>query len=199
MILRNQYYVLRHGHSLANQKKIIVSDIQHGQHAYGLSPVGINQVIQTLENWPYPIPDLIFHSDFKRAAETAGIVADYFNRQAKPTTALRERHFGEFELQDDGHYPLVWKQDEKNLTDSFAQVEQLSAVCEREMALIHTLEQQHSQKKILLVGHGDPLQILLTHFQQKPLSQHRDLTPLMTAEVRKLNGELQSQAELSNA
>ncbi|AKJ43090.1 histidine phosphatase family protein [Pragia fontium] len=189
MSLLNRYYVLRHGHSLANQQKIIVSDIQHGEHRYGLSPLGINQVTHTLVNWPFSIPDMIFHSDFKRTSETAGMVADYFSRPLQPSPALRERHFGEFELQDDAYYPQVWQYDEQQPEHQFGEVESLTSVCEREMALISQLEQQYCQQNILLVGHGDPLQILLSHFLNQPLNQHRTLVPLATAEVRALNPE----------
>lgn len=186
MTLNNNYYVLRHGHSLANQQHIIVSDIRHGQYDYGLSPMGIVQVNQTLASWSVPVPDYILHSDFKRTVETASIAADYFNCDVELSAALRERYFGVFELTDDSHYPLVWQQDQLAADHQFGQVESLQSVCDRQIALLKMLETQMSQKNILLVGHGDPLQILLTYFLNKPLSEHRQLTPLATAEVREV-------------
>ena len=186
MSLHNTYYVLRHGNSLANQQKIVISDIQHGRDAYGLSPWGIAQVVRTLENWPFPKPDIIFHSDFKRTTETAALVSDHLSVPLKPNPALRERYFGDFEKLDDSHYPPVWLHDAEDPEHEFGNVESLESVCARQMAFIKELEQQYNGKHILLVGHGDPLQILLTHFLDKPLNQHRELVHLETAEVRAL-------------
>ncbi|WP_159565791.1 histidine phosphatase family protein [Budvicia diplopodorum] len=189
MSLRNIYYVLRHGHSLANQQKIIISDIEHGRDAYGLSPWGIAQVVRTLENWPFPKPDMIFHSDFKRTVETAALASDHISVPASPSPALRERYFGDFEQLDDSQYELVWQHDIQDPEHEFGEVESLQSVCDRQMDFLQDLEQQYEGKHILLVGHGDPLQILLTHFLDKPLNQHRDLVQLDTAEARRLAPE----------
>ena len=39
-------------------------------------------------------------------------------------------------------------------------------------------------RRILLVSHGDPLQILLTFFNDLPAGQHRDIPHLDVAEIR---------------
>ncbi len=62
-------------------------------------------------------------------------------------------------------------------------VEALSRVASRMQAVIGDWEQQVSGEVILLVSHGDPLQILLTALAGKPLTSHREQTPLAPASI----------------
>eukprot|EP00658_Telonema_sp_P-2_P071224 TRINITY_DN60526_c0_g1_i2.p1 TRINITY_DN60526_c0_g1~~TRINITY_DN60526_c0_g1_i2.p1 ORF type:complete len:102 (+),score=14.53 TRINITY_DN60526_c0_g1_i2:277-582(+) len=70
----------------------------------------------------------------------------------------------------------------------YATVEPLSSVWGRVSALVEDLEAIVVEPStIVLVSHGDTLQITQTAFEDKPLSQHRSLTPLQQAEWRILN------------
>ena len=53
-------------------------------------------------------------------------------------------------------------------------------------ALIVDLERRYSGRDILLVSHGDPLQILQAGFVRIDPSRHRSLPALETAEIRHL-------------
>lgn len=53
-------------------------------------------------------------------------------------------------------------------------------------AFIMDLERRHSGRDILLVSHGDTLQILRAGFLRMSPSQHRSLPELKTAEIRQL-------------
>ncbi|MGD1003317.1 MAG: histidine phosphatase family protein [Minisyncoccia bacterium] len=57
----------------------------------------------------------------------------------------------------------------------------------RVSGLIYDLEDRYVGKNILLVSHGDALQILQTFFENKPSSAHRELRHVQVAEVRKLS------------
>jgi probable phosphoglycerate mutase len=48
------------------------------------------------------------------------------------------------------------------------------------------LEQKYKNKKIILIAHGDALQILQSGFQKICSSKHRSLEHLETAEIREL-------------
>ncbi|MDW7749066.1 histidine phosphatase family protein, partial [Halomonas sp.] len=45
------------------------------------------------------------------------------------------------------------------------------------------LEQRHAGETILLVSHGDPLQILLTALEGRELSRHRERPALTPASI----------------
>ena len=71
-------------------------------------------------------------------------------------------------------------------TDPSTLVESVTQVLDRGLACIRETETAHSGRTILLVSHGDILQILMTAFQGWPPHRHRELPHLDTAEIRKL-------------
>jgi probable phosphoglycerate mutase len=99
---------------------------------------------------------------------------------------LRERYFGDWEGLSCDHYLGVWQQDAVDPMVSRDQVESVAAVANRMQTLIWQTEQQYQNEHILLVSHGDPLQILLTAMAGENLRQHRAIPKLQTAELRVL-------------
>jgi broad specificity phosphatase PhoE len=65
-------------------------------------------------------------------------------------------------------------------------VEPAAAVLDRVTALVAGLERRYSGRDILLVSHGDTLQILEAGFLRLDPTRHRRLPPLATAEIREL-------------
>jgi broad specificity phosphatase PhoE len=57
---------------------------------------------------------------------------------------------------------------------------------QRTSQLISKLERIYKNNKILLVSHGDTLQILQCAFQKQPASKHRTLSHLEVGEIREL-------------
>ncbi|MDQ7731818.1 histidine phosphatase family protein [Halomonas sp. SpR1] len=180
---RNRYLLMRHGHSQANQQGIIVSSPERGIENFGLSEVGEQQLAQLVAEWQWPAPTRVVHSDFLRTTQTAARVATRFSLLPSVDTRLRERYFGELEGQSDARYPSIWALDAEDAEHTEHQVEALSAVAHRMQAVIADLEQQEDDETILLVSHGDPLQILLTALANKPLTQHREQTALLPASI----------------
>jgi len=126
------------------------------------------------------------HSDFLRTTQTAARVAVKFGLVPSVDTRLRERHFGELEGQGDDRYPGVWALDAEDAEHRHYQVEAVSAVASRMRAVIEEWEQQVSGETIMLVSHGDPLQILLTVLANKPLTQHREQQALLPASITQI-------------
>jgi len=194
--LKNRYFAMRHGQSEANMAGIIVSDPQIGCNQYGLTALGQQQVIKSASNTTELNQDtLIISSDFLRAQHTAEITQKILNtlQPIQYSTALRERFFGELNGKNDSQYQMVWDIDQQNPDHQKFNVESANQVVSRVSALIMQLEQQYFDlhknvgQKILLVAHGDVLQLLQTWFQNVPASQHRSLPHLETAEIRCLN------------
>jgi len=187
--LANRYLIMRHGQSLANLQQVIVSHPQNGVDAYGLSELGMIQVRESVQSYPWLDSSLlIVSSDFKRARESAEIAGELLGitNSLLFDQRLRERNFGEWELTSDSAYPLVWAGDEINPDNDEKGVESPNQVMARVTALICEYEQKYAGEVMLLISHGDALQILLTAFSKQDASEHRRQQHLETAEIRAL-------------
>lgn len=183
---KNTYYIMRHGQSEANVAGLIVSDPAIGCHQYGLTSEGQHQVQQAVESFSGSPPTHIICSDFLRTRETAALAAKGF-KLAAPTdeTGLRERFFGTLEGKPDHHYPDVWRADEAGIANEH-NVESVDQVLARGLATLDQLEQTYENQVLLLVSHGDMLQILQTAFAGFAAREHRQLPHHQTAEIKLL-------------
>lgn len=185
-VYHNRYLLMRHGHSEANARHLIISTPANGLAGFGLSPLGHEQLDALLDDWRWPIPTRILHSDFLRTTETAARIADAFRLALQPEPRLRERHFGELEGQADDNYPRVWAHDAGSAEHRAYGVESVASVAARMRGVIASLENALHDETILLVSHGDPLQILLTALEGRLLTQHRAREPLLPASITAL-------------
>ncbi|KAA0010933.1 histidine phosphatase family protein [Billgrantia pellis] len=177
---------MRHGHSQANAQQRIISTPAQGLLAFGLSRQGVQELDTRLADWCWPVPTRILHSDFLRTTETAERVAAHFGLETQPEPRLREREFGQFEGGSDRHYHDVWALDVRNPEHREYGVESVASVAARMQGVIGSLESALRDETILLVSHGDPLQILLTALEGRLLSEHRDREALLPAGVTML-------------
>lgn len=187
--LSNHYFVMRHGHSLANQRGIIVSHPENGVSGFGLSKRGESQVSTAIpRDSLLDTNTMIISSDFKRARESAELIYKILKCETaiRSDVRLRERNFGSLELSDDDNYARVWNMDESNPDNQLLGVESPNKVMRRVSSLIAEYETDFSGKTLLLVSHGDALQILQTAFQKQDASRHRSQQHLETAEIRSL-------------
>ena len=120
--------------------------------------------------------------------------------------ALRERHFGGFELQSHDHYKTVWVEDARDVNwrapakkkgsgdddeegggddGGGEEGESVVDVAARLRDLFARLEAAHSGKNILLVAHGDTLSIATAVARGGGLGKHREHAQ-DTGELRKL-------------
>jgi len=189
--LKNHYFVIRHGKSKANVDEIILSNPDIGTIDYGLVEEGRHQVEKSVKEAKNKgILDsntIIVSSDFTRTKETAEIAKKILeSANSILTPQLRERYFGNWEKKHNRHYHDVWNDDMKDPGHKHNGVESTSEVLDRTTHLIKDLEKQFEGKKILLVSHGDALQILQTGFEKVSSSLHREISHLNVAEIRKL-------------
>ncbi len=181
---------MRHGHSLANQQGIIVSHPDNGCSGYGLSDEGRGQVQASLhQDTGLDATTIIVCSDFSRAVETAAIARQWLGAGPAIETdvRLRERYFGDLELGADSGYAAVWEQDAVNADSDYRQTESPNQVMARVTELIIELEQRYSATCLLLISHGDALQILQTAFARRDVREHRQIEHLHTAEIRRMD------------
>ena len=203
--LANRYHAMRHGQSKANVAGIIVSRIETDRRGdWGLSDLGREQVLEAARACGLPVDTVICSSDFSRARQTAEIVRARLG--APPVlvgAALRERCFGDLEGTATDNYARVWATDEASAGDTAGDgvdagggdadgrdagggVEPAAAVLDRVTALVTDLERRYADRDILLVSHGDTLQILQAGFLRMNPAAHRRLPHLGIAEIRAL-------------
>ena len=144
----------------------------------------------------------IFSSDFTRARETASLFCQQLQHSNIPIytndivlqTKLRERYFGELNGGPDDQYQKVWDVDCTNPNHKEFGVESANSVLERTTRLVVELDEQLSSSseeqtkwKVILVAHGDVLQIMQTGFlRHEDAARHRSLEHLETATIRGL-------------
>jgi glucosyl-3-phosphoglycerate phosphatase len=186
--LANKFSVMRHAQSKANARGIIVSCIDRDRRGdYGLTEHGRQQALAAARGCALPADTLIYSSEFSRARQTAEIVRAHLGApEVVIAEALRERCFGVWEGSAVGSYARVWAADQADPVHADGNVEPAAAVLDRVTALIAELERRHFGRDILLVSHGDPLQILQAGFWGVDPARHRALPYLGTAEIRQL-------------
>jgi probable phosphoglycerate mutase len=103
---------------------------------------------------------------------------------------LRERYFGEWNGKSDSHYQDVWNHDIHDANHQEYGCESVKSVVRRTSDLILDIEQELQEQpqscQVILVAHGDVLQILQTAFWKLDGRVHRSLDHLETATVREL-------------
>ena len=186
--LNNKYYLMRHGQSTANKQGLIVSAPDNALNDYGLTLRGANQVLDAAINTRLNTNTIIVSSDYKRAIETANIMHSVLGIKTPviKESLLRERFFGDWELSDHNNYNEVWKQDLINPASSSNKVESVDETLKRACKAIEKLETLYCDKTILLVGHGDVLQILGAYYQNISPRFHRSLNSIGNADIRSL-------------
>ena len=197
MKLRNTYYALRHGTSEANERGIVISHPENGVVGWGLTAAGAAACREQLRPGQPGLPEfapertLVLSSDFRRASETAVIFCELHGLAPFVTDiALRERHFGTLEMGPVAGYDEVWERDQKGPDHGHAGAESTEWVARRVAGVIERVEHRHAETTVVLVSHGDPLQILETVMLGVPSHRHRERAHLQNAELRLLPGAI---------
>ncbi|KAF9339521.1 hypothetical protein BGZ91_005657 [Linnemannia elongata] len=146
----------------------------------------------------------ILTSPFQRTLNTASIIKSQFRTFFTPlqdtitlelgltiTQDLRERFFGEFEMRtpSDDLYNQVWAADAQNPFHELFGVESVVDVTRRVTDVIRSQEERQEEQEgeevwVVLVSHGDSLQILQTAMRGWSGDRHRQLEHLETANWR---------------
>ncbi len=186
----NKYFVARHGQAESNVAKILNGDInkvnpltETGRNMSFLSGKELN------ENF-----DMIFCSPFQRTKETAQAMAEASGFDVSKIITderLREVFFGSFEGMSIEKYHEFYKKAEDYFTTAFDGGESQKDIYKRVGDFIYELEQKYSDKKILIVTHGDPsmaLSLICDGFsRQNILEKEKEFKYFSNSEIRKLD------------
>ncbi|GAA1490879.1 histidine phosphatase family protein [Brachybacterium sacelli] len=182
--------VLRHGESTANVEGLIVST--PGRRALtevGLTPRGREQAREAgrgaLEQG-LGADTLVLSSDYARALQTAEEFARVLGAAApRQDPRLRERSFGTHDEGPASAYDQVWTVDRARGTHDH-EVEPVEEVAARVAQVLREADARTAEAPVVLVAHGDVLQIALAVGAGVDPHDHRDVPHLGNAELRRL-------------
>jgi broad specificity phosphatase PhoE len=100
---------------------------------------------------------------------------------------LRERQFGDFELQPSANYEEVWKHDAMDPKHTMFGVESVTELAMRVKTCVDMAERHFTDMDVVMVSHGDSLQVLQTVLAGVDCAKHRSLPHLETCELRLMN------------
>ena len=186
----NRLWVLRHGESTANVEGLIVS--APGPRALsevGLTPRGRTQAREAARAGAAQglgPETVVLTSDFARALQTAEEFAAGLGAAApRIDQRLRERSFGQHDEGPASAYERVWGVDRERGTHQ-DEVEQVAAVAARVLEALREADELARSAPVVLVAHGDVLQIALTLAAGADPHDHREQPHLGNAELRLL-------------
>ena len=189
---KNEFYVLRHGHSEKNgrpgEPATISSRLEHDK--YHLTEDGIEQVKNVAKKLKkLGGVDTIISSPFLRTKETARIIADELGLKVHLEPEIREYDHGSACEGKTEHVCLVAHADQRWETKT-PDGESWMELRRRMSGFLRDLDAKHEGKRILLVSHGDPIFLLETFTlglakDEAPASREK-IYP-KEAELKKLN------------
>ena len=157
----NTYFTMRHGEATSNVEAYITSDAQAQVH---LTPNGRETTEEAVEVLLASQVDLIFVSPVLRTLETAEIVREKLGLPPEAVVVddrIREIGFGEYEGKTCEQYKELAPKDETSFDIAPKGGESRTDVRKRIGEFIYELEKKYTNKKILIISHGDPLWLLL--------------------------------------
>ena len=196
-IFKNRYLAMRHGHSEAEARGLILTNEDHCVCQHGLTDEGRSEVRTTVGyaiGTGFLTRDTIIAScDFLRCVETTEILnGQILGSNLLPTGGyltdrLRDRFYGTRDGSPGSYRSAVWEQDAMKppvVTDG---TEPIDKVLRRITRIAWELETRYTRKTIVLVSHDEPLRILQCAFQQRDPYEHMHIEPFASAEIREIS------------
>jgi len=159
--MNNRYFIIRHGENVYQIRKKEFIYPSKENFTIKLTPNGRNQVRKSLKRIKEEKIDLIYSSDFQRTKETAIIASKELNvRKINFDKRLRDLNMGIFQgrLKEDYYRFLNYKK--RKFYQKPPKGESWADLKKRTASFLKDIEEKHKNKKILVVGHADPLWIL---------------------------------------
>jgi isoleucyl-tRNA synthetase len=156
---RNCYYILRHGQTVNNLKKIIYTDQENKQRP--LTQAGRRKIKWLIPKLKKTKIDLIFTSDFFRTSQTASIISQALDIKVIYDKRLRDVDVGLFKGKSIKEYHTYFQDNNlKRFQEKAPGGENLKQVKKRVMNFLLAVDKKYRHKNILIISHGDPLWIL---------------------------------------
>src|SRR5699024_7260573 len=194
----DRVWVLRHGESTANVERLIVS--APGPRALtdvGLTAHGRAQARQAAREGRAqglgPRTAAVASDTAGALPPAEGLAAGRGAAPPRVDGRLRDRSFGRHDEGPASAYEQIWQVDRDRGTHAGG-VEQVAAVAARVRAVLEEADELAREAPVVLVAHGDVLQIALAVGAGRDPHEHREVPHLANAELRPL-GEGRGEAE----
>lgn len=197
MRLKNNYFILRHGYSLRNEKH--VASCWPETKLYPLTEKGEKEAERAARKAKKEKIDLIFYSDLLRTRQTALIVAEKLGLKPKPDKRLREIKVGIFNNQPIDKFASFWNKDKRlDMADYYKirfkkappKGETYDDVEKRMIAFVKEIESKYKGKNILIVSHQRPLTLLekalFGYSMEKFIEVIKNKKEIKTGQLKKL-------------
>ena len=153
----NKLFIVRHGEAESNLNNILNGNLD--KNHYSLTKRGKAQVEKTRNDFKDKKIDLIFSSPFLRAKETAELIADVLGLEVIIDDRLREVGVGQFEGKTVEEFGAKFSTKESRYEKADYGVESGKDVELRIKNFLDEINEKYKNKNIIVVSHGDPLQI----------------------------------------
>jgi len=184
-VANNKYFLMRHGEADSNVLNIVSSLPE--KTVIGLTSKGKKQALKAAKALKQKKIDFIIASPLQRTSETAKIIADYCGLQYEIDDRLAEYNFGSMNGRPVEEFEALIKNEQGKFVTAPEGGETLVHVRKRMLDLVKELETKYANKKILLVGHRDPLWVLegaMQGIERQKFIEKEDEMPLKTGEWR---------------
>jgi len=188
--LKNTYYLLRHGRNIHQTE---LKDICYGwpddDNPCKLDEVGIEQATLAGTGLKDFNINLIYSSDILRTKQTAEIVASILGISViNYDEKLRDLNWGVF-AGGPKKEALAFYNEKNRMKDRPENGESWGDLQKRVVESLKKMENNHSNKNILIVSHGDTILLLMAWFNdwslEEILKQRKNM--IQTGELRRLN------------
>jgi len=158
---KNTYFILRHGHSTKNLHGIVASVAEEAaENPPQLTDMGKKQAEEAAAKLAKEAIDYIYASPYKRAMETASIVAERLGLDVIGDERLREVDVGSWSGKTDEEYRRDFKGKDRLRYHVSSGAESSMDVRKRMEEFLDDIDNKHSNKNIIIVSHGDPIWML---------------------------------------
>jgi probable phosphoglycerate mutase len=192
---KNRIFIMRHGFAESNLAHLLVGGFEIGSKAFGLTDEGREAIKQQAASLKEHIgargvQAKIITSDFLRAFQTAEIVKEILAvvTPLKISTLLRERDFGELNMQHITRAKEIEPHDLADPNSTYMRVEPLTKILERVTRQIYEIENDSESGHIfILISHGDPIRILMSALTNHPIQRFREIPTFKNGEWQEFN------------
>jgi broad specificity phosphatase PhoE len=162
--------IARHGQTVSNREGRFC-----GHSETELTPLGEAQAKALAARLSETAIHAAYTSDFSRAIRTAGFALEGRNLALGTDPALRELHYGEWEMERESAIRKSHPEQHKLMRDESPEWrppggENVAIVRERMQASIQRLIRRHKGETVLVVSHGTAIACLLSEFLGMPIA-----------------------------
>ncbi|MBI2013105.1 MAG: class I tRNA ligase family protein, partial [Candidatus Colwellbacteria bacterium] len=153
---KNKFFVLRHGEADHNLKGILASGPENDGRVSHLTEKGREEAVKAAGKLAGKKINFVFTSPYKRAAETARIIAEGVGAEVIEDDRLREIDAGAFNWKTIDEYHGFFSGPLERFTKSPPGGENWTEVRNRVFDFIRDINARYEDKNILIVGHNGP-------------------------------------------